>query len=636
MSTDSFNPAPAQSPAGATTTAPAPAPEPLTVTPDATAAPKKTKKPTTPDTPTDGTLAGVIIPGAALTALISLCWLTHQFGLPAVIAGVIACTLAAAAALAAKARRGSQAVRNARKNARNLGGAGGGGTSGGSHHPKGPRPTAAGGGSHSPSRSTANKLSTPRSGKTNSPSTGSLASAGHAHGGGSASTKPHGLNSPKHTSPNKPKTNHSASGIGGGRDRAKNHLPKQNNRTNTPSPLGSTGATKNSNRSNGAGSHKSASDSRLGRIRDRKTTNPTPDLKPHKNGPKQETPTRPLSKTEKKHNKAMAAAARRNATTAVDLAKSSLAESKKRKAEEGPRRHRRVKDRLGKTRSKVKRIKAHQENKAELSEARSDLRNLRKLKIRNTTSRIRNAVRPAARRTSRIAAHLWRFGTQTFNQAHMALGTIRYTNLGPNWVRPLAKLLHAVTSPVARLIHATGSWNRLNAWMYRNTTHHTDPKLKPVSPAAVAAAVARNNTAHQPFTIPGGTAPKGTTMSSELSGAMPLMYAADAVRTAGVMLLINPADNMHGYEATIRQLSDVQAAISQVIQAAAESTRENFAVNPVISDAYDDTAGYGFSLAERLDAIPVLFRMVHAEQLENLENPTPQAAKWDITQNMQD
>ena len=631
MSTDSFNLAPAQSTAGATTTVPAPA---LTPTPDVTAAPKKTKKPTTPDTPTDGTLAGVIIPGAALTAMISLCWLTHHFGLPAVIAGVIACTLAAAAALTAKARRGSRAVRNARKNARNLSGASGGGSSGGaSRRPRGPLSSAgtgSGGGSYGPSRS--NRPAGLRSGKTSSAGAGSLSGG---RGGGSASTKPNGLNSPKHTSPNKTKTNHGASGLGGGRGAAKSQLPKQNTRTNTPSSLGSTGVTKGSNRGTGTVPTPAAS-SRLGRIRDRKAASPTPDLKPHKNSPKQEPPTRPLSKDEKKQNKAMAAAARRNATAAVDLAKSSLDEAKKRKAEEGPRRHRRVKDRLGKTRSKVKRIKEHQENKTELKGARSDLRNLRKLKIRNTTSRIRSAVRPITRRTSRAAATVWRLGTQAFNKAHMVLGTIRYTHLGPNWVRPLAKLLHAVTSPVARLIHATGSWNRLNAWMYRNTTPQTDPKLKPVSPAAVAAAVARNNTAHQPFTSPGATAPKGTTMSSELSGAMPLMYAADAVRTAGVMLLINPADNMHGYEATIRQLSDVQAAISQVIQAAAESTRENFAVNPVISDAYDDTAGYGFSLAERLEAIPALFRLVHAEQLENLENPTPQAAKWDIGQNMQD
>ncbi|WP_333733954.1 hypothetical protein [Streptomyces sp. IBSBF 3010] len=56
--------------------------------------------------------------------------------------------------------------------------------------------------------------------------------------------------------------------------------------------------------------------------------------------------------------------------------------------------------------------------------------------------------------------------------------------------------------------------------------------------------------------------------------------------------------------------------------------------SPFISDAYDDTATYGHSLAERLDAIPTLFRMIHADQLQNLDNPTPQAAKWDIGQNL--
>jgi len=458
--------------------------------------------------------------------------------------------------------------------------------------------------------------------------------------------KPSGLNSPKRTSPSKSTAGHSsgsASSGGGPVKNQKNRIPKQNNRNRgVASGLGSTG-TGNTGRTNnrGPGGHNSprkpSADSRLGRIRDRKTTTPDSTLKPLKTAPKTETPTRPLSKAEKKQNRALKEAARRNGAAAVDLARSSISEAKRRKAEEGPRRHRKVKDRLGKTRTKVKQIKEHQENKAELKEARSDLWRLRKLRIRNTTNRIRKTVRPVARRLSRTAAHLWRFGTQTFNQAHMALGSFRYTNVGPNWVRPIARLMHAVTSPVARLIHATGSWNWLNLWMYRNTTSQTNPKLKPVSPQAVAAAVARNNTRHTPFTSPSATAPKGTAaMSSDLSGAMPLVYAAEAVRSAGIMLLINPSDNMAGYEATIRQLSDVQSAISQVIQAAAESTREHFAVNPVISDAYDDTATYGYSLAERLDAIPVLFRMVHADQLENLDNPTPQAAKWDIGQNLQD
>ncbi|WP_331728839.1 hypothetical protein OG693_39515 (plasmid) [Streptomyces sp. NBC_01259] len=630
MSTDSFHLAPAQSPAGATITAPTPTPAPDKNTP------KKTKKPTTPDTPTDGSLAGVVIPGAALTALISLCWLTHQFGLPAVIAGVIACALAASAALAVKARRATQSVRNARKSAaRNSHGAGGGGGSGaGGRKQKGPRHSA-GGGSHGLSRNTGSK--TPRGSRT--PGLGSGRTGAGTTGGGSAAMKPKGLNAPKNTL-NKPKTNNGTSNLGGDRSGGKNQLPKQTRRNSPGSPLGPGGATKNGGRSTrngggGNGSGKSAADGRLGRIRNRKT--PTPDLKSHKNAPKQDTPTRPLSKTEKKQNRAMTDAARRNGAAVASLVKDSVKEAKKRKAEEGPRRHRRVKDRLRKTRGKVKQIKKHQENKAKLKTARSDLWNLRKLRIKNGAARIRKAARPVTRRASRTAAFVWRFGTQAFNKAHMMLGSVRYSDIGPSWFRPIAKLMHAVTSPVARLIHATGSWNWVNQWMYRNTTPQHEPKLKPVSPEAVAAAVARNNNPHQPFTSPNATAPKGTPpMSSDISGAMPLVYAADAVRTAGLMLLINPSDNMHGYEATIRQLSDVQSAISQVIQAAAESTRENFAVNPIISDAYDDTAGYGYSLAERLDAIPVLFRMVHAEQMENLDNPTPQAAKWDISQNTQD
>ncbi|THA29200.1 hypothetical protein E6R18_25145 [Streptomyces sp. A1277] len=640
MSTDSFNLAPAQSPAGATTTAPAPAP----ATPEQ-AAPKKTKKtaPTPPGTPADGTLAGVVIPGAALTALISLCWLTHQYGLPAVIAGVIACALAASAALVAKTRRGTRSVRSARKNAlRNVSGGGGGPGSGGRHRRNGAGSSLFGGSSRTP-KAGGDIGPAPRNGKGPS-ARAAFRSSGCGRGGSSTALKPAGLNTPKRPTPGpaKPKTANPVPAAGAGRDGAKNQMPKQTRRGPATGP-GSAG-NKPGSRLNrpGTGNSPKTSAGHLGRIRDRKTTTPsstagsaTTGLKAFKNGPKHETPTRPLSKSEKKQNRAHERAAKRNSQAATDLGKTVRTTAKQRKMEEGPRHHRRTKDRLHKASTKVEQIKEHQQNKAELKESRSDLRRLRMLRIKNAANRIRTTTHRITTPVSRAAAHTWRIGTQIFTRAHMVLGSIRYTDLGPNWARPLLKLAHAITTPVARLIHATGSWNWLNLWMYRNTTRQGEPKLKPVSPMAVATAVARNNR-RATINSPASTASKGTTMSSDLSGAMPLMHAADAVRAAGIMLLINPSDNMHGYEATIRQLSDIQSAISQVIQAAAESTRENFAVNPVISDAYDDTASYGYSLAERLDAIPVLFRMVHADQLENLENPTPQAAKWDIGQNFQD
>ncbi|MFG3244223.1 hypothetical protein [Streptomyces sp. NPDC048157] len=650
MSTDSFNLAPAE--AGATLTAPTPQ-----QTPQASAdAPKKTtkKKDSAPETPADGTVAGAVIPGAALTGLISLCWMIHQFGLPAVLAGVIACALAASAALVAKARRGTRSVRNARKNALGAVGGGGGGA--------GPGRGKDGGGQLLRSSGGGGSLGGSGRGGGRKSGGGSLGGFGgggkggstrSGRSGGSASLKPAGLNMPKNgsgksgamLSPSPSRTGAGAGGVGGG---GKNRIPNQpKHRGGTTSTgLGSVGTgTGPGNRGGQGGTNrKSSGADRLSRIHDRKHTPSTqsaPNMKPFKDAPKTSTPTRPLGKNELKKERALKEAAHKNGAAAVELTKNALKDARKRKEAEGTRRQRKVRDRLDKTRGKVKRIKQFQRDKAELKEARSDLWRLRKLRIKTAAARVRTAVRPVTRRFSRAAAHVWRFGSQAFTRAHMMLGTIRYADLGPNWVRPLAKLLHAVTSPVARLIHATGSWNWLNKWMYRNTTTQPDPngpRLKPVSPAAVAAAVIRDHAARRAVNSPwDAPSPKGTPiMSSSLSGAMPLVYAAEAVRNAGIMLIINPSENMAGYESTIRQLSDVQAAISQVIQAAAASTRENFAVNPVISDAYDDTASYGYSLAERLEAIPVLFRMVHAEQLENLENPTPQAAKWDIGANIND
>ncbi|WP_331723451.1 hypothetical protein [Streptomyces atratus] len=656
MSTESFNLAPAE--AGATLTAPTPQQTPQAGASTPTPKKKTKKQDTAPETPAEGTVAGAVIPGAALTGLISLCWMIHQFGLPAVLAGVIACALAASAALVAKARRGTRSVRNARKNA--LGAVGGGGGAG-------PGRGKGGGGQSLRSASGGGSLGGSERGGGRKSGGGSLGgfggggkagSTGSGRSGGSASLKPAGLNTPKNGSGKaksgatfSPAPGRTGAGAGGAAGGGKNRIPNQPKHRGgkTSTGLGSVGTGTGPGNRGGRGgqggtNRKSSGADRLSRIHDRKNTpgaQNTPDMKPFKDAPKTSTPTRPLSKNELKKERALKEAARKNGAAAVELTKNALKDARKRKEAEGSRRQRKVRDRLDKTRGKVKRIKQFQKDKAELKEARSDLWRLRKLRIKTAAGRVRSAVRPVARRVSKAAAFVWRYGTQAFNRAHMMLGTIRYADLGPNWVRPLAKLFHAVTSPVARLIHATGSWNWLNKWMYRNTTTQPDPngpKLKPVSPAAVAAAVIRDHAAHQAVNSPwDAPSPKGTpTMSSSLSGAMPLAYAAEAVRNAGIMLLINPSENMAGYEATIRQLSDVQAAISQVIQAAAASTRENFAVNPVISDAYDDTAQYGYSLAERLDAIPVLFRMVHAEQLENLENPTPQAAKWDIGAHLND
>lgn len=254
-------------------------------------------------------------------------------------------------------------------------------------------------------------------------------------------------------------------------------------------------------------------------------------------------------------------------------------------------------------------------------------------RLRTATAPVRYAVRAARHYGAPVVAHTWRAASRVLLNAHMALGNIRYSTNGPNWLRPLARLFHTVTSPGARLLAAAGTWDRLNQWVYRHTNAGNGPTPKPADTSRAKGP----RVPHQRVGAPGTSTPphsstKGTSVSS-LQPAAPLTYAAEAVRTAGAMLLISPAENMVGYEATIRSLTEVQMAIGDVIRMAAASSRSNFKVNEAIPEAYDDTATYAYALAGRLESIPTLFRMIHAEQIDNIENPTVQGAKWDQSAN---
>ncbi|WP_207309707.1 hypothetical protein, partial [Streptomyces kasugaensis] len=255
-------------------------------------------------------------------------------------------------------------------------------------------------------------------------------------------------------------------------------------------------------------------------------------------------------------------------------------------------------------------------------------------RIRSATGAARAAGRTVSRYGSPLLAHGLRYGSRALLRAHMALGTIRFSTLGPNWVRPLAKVLHLITTPAARALAWTGTWGWLNRWMYQHTS--TQPAGPPRTRRAAS-------TGHRPVTSPGTTGASSSASASSSKGnssvsyglehTLPLRYAAETVRNAGAMMVLNPADNMVGYEATIRALTAVQRAIGDVIRMAAVSSRENFKVNEAIPEAYDDTAVYAYALAGRLESIPTLYRIIHAEQIDNIENPTPQGAKWDQAAN---
>lgn len=702
-----FNLTPTQTqlpPTGATNQPPAPtgpAPKPAPSTGSGNR--KKNNTPAPPGTPTDGTLGGVVIPGAALTGFISICWLIHQFGLPAVLIGICALAATATTALVLKARgkrRKSPARRAALKSAgRGSPGARGGGGAGtavkagrapsslNSTGPSrragaGPRPAGAG-------RTTAAKGPTAAR-----PTPSRKAPRPGASGGspserkptGAASQKPAGMTSAKNrpstagtsgkknTLPrtaggalgkkaaalggrgtNRPtKPSNKTAGGGNKNSRPQASLPKQTRpgslkktqpstkKTKTPTTLRKTngpapsapGKHRRTGSGNKPGTAPTGRHGRLSRIRNRRTNAPVPPATA-----KGHNKTRPTRAGGPQRLKAWTRAVRSNRTNRPRT--SPRIQHLKAKAKIPAGLGRRAARRFVKAARPATRNKLRQRTTAGLRrgaylvgvKARRHVPYRTRAGIRRVTTPTRNVLRKTI---SRPAAHLWRHGTRAVLAAHMLLGTIRYTNAGPNWVRPIARLMHAMTSPAARLLAATGSWSWLNQWMYRNTTNgpQTTSTPGPAAPQpATVAPAAPVGPVHQHIPSPTVTvsSPKGSPVS--ISSAMPLIHAAEAVRQAGVMLLINPADNMRGYEATMSQLADVQSALGQVIAAAAMSTRENFKVNPAISDAYDDTAGYAHSIAQRLDSIPALYRMVHAEQIDNIENPTPQGAKWDQTAN---
>ncbi|RCG20778.1 hypothetical protein DTL70_21120 [Streptomyces diacarni] len=269
---------------------------------------------------------------------------------------------------------------------------------------------------------------------------------------------------------------------------------------------------------------------------------------------------------------------------------------------------------------------------------------LRKHTTRSTRRRLRTAAAPlratargVARYGSPLLARAWRYGSRAVLHGHMALGNVRFSTIGPNWLRPLARLFHTLATPAARAVAWAGTLGWLNTWMYKHTSAGTTPTTTPAGASRGRRTAA--TAPHRPVASPAvltssSTASKGAPVSA-LEPTLPLRYAAETVRNAGALLLMNPAENMVGFEATMHALTEVQSAIGDVIRAAAMNARENFKVNQAIPEAYEDTSVYAHALAGRLESIPTLYRIIHAEQIDNIENPTPQGAKWDQSANNQ-
>ncbi|MFG2137293.1 hypothetical protein [Streptomyces sp. NPDC048650] len=591
------------------------------------------------------TLAGVLIPGGALTGLIGFCWLSHQFGLPAVLLAVVACSAVATATLVVKAGRRlrrSGTGRLGRASSRSPGTGhrtpassgstgrtpGGGGRIPAARTGSGPslrKPTRTaadggrmGGSSHKPGGSLATKNRPPSAVAPNTAG-GNPARLGRnaaATGGtGRSLTAPKAPRSSAGTGGGSAPLKRSGSAGGAGRSGPVERLARTLRRKSPTTPTSPTGAGSSGGRSQSSG------------------------VKGHKHHRPPSSSSPSVSSRAWKAAKALQRAVNRDRTGGKDPDPGKL------KAQPKVKKPSKAKGSSGMGRGSGAKVAQRSFSAAMGTWRRGRYwvgRKLRQHTSALTRQRLRKAAAPLwatahaiARHGTPLLARTWRYGSRALLNAHLALGSVCYSAMGPNWLRPLARVFHTLTTPAARALAWAGTWGWLNRWMYRHTgagTTPTSPKTRRTAPAG-----GRTAGAHRPVHSPtriSTPATNGVPVSS-IEPALPLQYAADAVRTAGAMMVLNPAGNMVGYEATINSLAEIQRAIGDVISMAAHSSRESFKVNAAIPEAYDDTAVYAHALAGRLDSIPTLFRIIHAEQIDNIENPTIQGAKWDQRANWQ-
>ncbi|MFF3748632.1 hypothetical protein [Streptomyces kronopolitis] len=594
------------------------------------------------------TLAGVLIPGGALTGLIGFCWLSHQFGLPAVLLAVVACSAVATTALVVRAgrrlrRAGSGRLRRASLRAP------GTGHRGGSAGPAGRGATGSG---RVPAARSGAGPSLRKPPSSTSSAVGRAGGTSRKPGGLAAKPKPLGAATPNLAGRQPGALGRGAAALGGPGRRT---TPGGAAPRTAPKPTG--GASLRKHTGGGAAPMLSGTAGRLARTFSRKSPTTaaggnTPQggarraggaMQPKGGGRQQPGSGKGGFKPAPQQSATSAGGRARKAAKA--LTQAALRNRGQSGKEPSPGKLKaRSKRTLRQGKFKVRGAWSGVRRGSRLTKQgsywvgrklRQHLSPVTRDRLSKAATPLRVTARLVARHGSPLLAHAWRYGARALLNGHLALGSVRFSTVGPNWLRPLARVFHTLTTPAARALAWAGTWGWLNRWMYRHTGGGTT--ASPPKTCRTAQAGGRTAGGHRPVHSPTRIttpATKGVPVGS-IEPALPLQYAADAVRTAGAMMVLNPAGNMVGYEATINSLAEIQRAIGDVISMAAHSSRENFKVNAAIPEAYDDTAVYAHALAGRLDSIPTLYRIIHAEQIDNIENPTVQGAKWDQSANWQ-
>lgn len=574
-------------------------------------------------------LAGLLIPGGAITGLIGLCWLVHAFGLPVVVFAILAAAATVATAVVIKvSRRAAKAVGRRHQ----AGGAGGAGPGG-----RGSRRNGRGGGGRSGHRG----LRT--SNRSGGGPTGSNVP-------GAVSRKPAGLGATKSLSNRSGATNSSKGrlgtrgGLGGGRSTSgpkplKGSLTKGSSggRRSTVTPGGVTNGTGGSGLLGKLGSGISPGFRGTGSTKPNRKTGATGGegglgKAPRKTPGGTNGPLTPKSSG----TRPPAGGGKGGKGRGKSLGPKGPGKKGKGSGPKHRRRHSWRKNPIRKTGGLLK-AGATRSGKA----ARRAYASVTSKKFRRRLHRAATPFRAMYRGTSKhggkLLANMMRIAGRGILSAHTALGTVRLSATGPNWLKPLSKVLHWATSPLAKLVSHSRRWTWLSTWIYKTATARpiTKPaKPTPAVPAAGTGTPAPASGGHTPVPSP-ATAPTGGTpvATSPAHHAYPLIYAAQAIRAASAAFAAAPADSMKGYENVIENLGHLEFAMCHLMHNIAQVTEDDFKVNPEISNQFRTVGVQFLLLGAFVDSAHQVFREVHAEQLDNIENPTWQGRKWDISAN---
>ncbi|MFB7763564.1 hypothetical protein [Streptomyces xiamenensis] len=262
---------------------------------------------------------------------------------------------------------------------------------------------------------------------------------------------------------------------------------------------------------------------------------------------------------------------------------------------------------------------------------------LRKSNRRKWARRAATPFRATWRRAGRplIARGMRSAGRAVF-RAQNALGSARMHHKGPNWWPALARVMAFCLRPAAAALRTASRMNRLKTWIYRHSSSG--------SPAGSASTAGAGRTTpaggHNPITPPNPAGPSHTLAGgnnvSSSNHVDPLIQAQESIRLAFALTALNPSSNMVGFEAVINAVPGLLDAIGDGLLLFAGISQEQFQVHAAIPEMYADASMASRQVADHVRSIPIAYRWLHEQQIYNIENPSPQGAKWDIQANQVD